>query len=232
MRLRFLGHAAWTVEAGGVRLAIDPFLSGNPKAAARPEEIEADYILLTHGHDDHTGDAIAIARRTGATVVATFELAQWAAQQGVRTHALHLGGRVRIGDGYVRAVPAFHGAGVPGGHAAGFVIRLGGVAFYHAGDTALYGDMRLLHGVLEPSIDVAALPIGDNFTMGVEDAVVAVDWIRPRIAVPMHYGTFPPIDVDPEEFRRQVAARGLPVEVRVLPPGGELVVEPRGQPGA
>lgn len=231
LKLRFLGHATWYVEAGGVRAVIDPFLRGNPRAAATPEELRVDCVLVTHAHDDHKADAVEIARRNDALLISTFEIAAWAAEQGARTHGMHLGGRHRLGDGYVRVVPAYHGSGIAGGHAAGFVLHLGGVSFYHAGDTSLFGDMRLLGGTIE-RVDVAALPIGDNFTMGIDDAVIAVEWIRPRIAVPMHYGTFPAIDVDPGEFQRKVAERGLPTEVRILSPGEELVVSPAAAPGA
>ena len=222
MRITFLGHATFYVEGGGVRLIIDPFLTGNPKAARKAEDIKVDYVILTHGHQDHTADAVAIAKANDATVISTFEVAEgWAQPQGVKVHPVHLGGKVAIGDGYARCFQAFHGAGVPGGHAAGFVIRLGGKSFYHAGDTALFSDMKLLNGVVD-TVDVAALPIGDNFTMGPDDAVVAAQWIGPKVVVPMHYGTFPLIEVDVEAFKRKVEASGI--RVAVLEPGQSLDV--------
>jgi len=222
MRITYLGHSAFLVEGGGVRLIIDPFLTNNPKAAARAEDIKVDYVIVTHAHDDHQGDAIPIARANDATVITTNEIAVWLGEQGVRAHGMHLGGKTRLGDGYARVFQAFHGSGIAGGHAAGFLVRLGGKSFYHAGDTALFSDMKLLNGVID-TVDVAALPIGDNYTMGPEDAAIAARWISPRIVIPMHYNTFPPIEVDPAEFKAKVEGSS-DIRVEVLEPGQSLDV--------
>lgn len=221
-RARFLGHACVELVHGPHRLLIDPFLTGNPLAAARPEEIAADYVLLSHGHGDHVGDALAIARRTGATVIAGFELAMLCQQEGATVHAMHVGGAHDFPFGRVKLTIAHHGGGYGPdasrytGPPVGFLVTLGGRTLYHAGDTGLFYDMKLI-GEMHP-LEVAFLPIGDNFTMGIDDAVKAVELLRPRRVVPMHYDTFPVVNADPRVF----AARVQGSDVVVLRPGETL----------
>jgi L-ascorbate metabolism protein UlaG (beta-lactamase superfamily) len=227
-RVTFLGHACCTVQEGEHTVLIDPFLTGNPLAAARPDQLAPHAILITHGHNDHVGDAIDIARRTGATIVANFEIATWCQQSGVSTHPMHIGGAHTFDWGWVKLTPAWHGStfiddqgfhtlGLP----TGVLLRMGERTVYHSGDTALFGDMALI-GRRHP-IDLALLPIGDNFTMGPEDALEAVRLLNPRRVVPIHYNTFPPIQQDPQAFARQVAAE-TKAECVVLAPGESVEV--------
>jgi L-ascorbate metabolism protein UlaG (beta-lactamase superfamily) len=221
--LTWHGHSCFTlVTDGGERIMFDPYLDDNPVADIRSDAVEKlDYILVTHGHFDHFGDAIGLARRTGAKLVATFEVVAFAQTKGVENaHPMHIGGGHRFPFGYAKLTPALHGGQVAGDEEGAYTSApggwwldlAGGKRLYHAGDTALLMEMQLLQG----KVDVALLPIGDNFTMGPEDAVLAVDFIRPRVVIPMHYNTFEVIQQDPNEFARQVGDRA---EVVVLNPG-------------
>ncbi|HWQ61293.1 MAG TPA: metal-dependent hydrolase [Negativicutes bacterium] len=219
--LTFLGHAAFALESGTVNILIDPYLTGNPAAAASQDELKADYILVTHAHGDHLGDTVAIAKRTGAKVVTTAEIAGMLKAQGCDVIPLHIGGKKKFDFGYVRVTPAFHGSGVAGGHAAGFIVNLAGTTVYHAGDTSLFGDMALL-GRLE-KIDYALLPIGDNYTMGPDDAVEAIGMLNPQVVVPMHYNTHALIQQSPEAFKKTVESR-YKTKVLIMQPGAVLVL--------
>jgi len=218
LTLTFLGHAAFLAEGDGKRVILDPFLTGNPKAPYPVERVpKLDAILLSHGHGDHLGDAIALSKRDRATVVAAYELVNFCTSQGATGHALHVGGAHRFPFGTVKLVPAIHGGAIEGSQGpnttpCGLVLTLGGVRVYHAGDTALTMDMQLLKG----AVDVMLVPIGDNYTMGVEDAVRAVEFVQPRVAIPMHYNTWELIAADPEQFRHLVGSRA---EVVILEPG-------------
>lgn len=216
MNIEFLGHSCVRITTGGTRLLFDPFLSGNPLAAAKADTLEADYILLTHGHGDHITDAAPIAVRTGATVIATFELAQYMRWQGAKTHEMNLGGSYRFGFGTVQMVPAFHSSGIVNeetktivyaGMPAGFVLTLEGKRIYHAGDTCLFSDMKLI--AAKGAVDLALLPIGDNFTMGPDDALTAAEWVQAKSVVPLHYNTFPVIRQDAERFAAALSERGI-----------------------
>lgn len=220
LTITFHGHACFVLEADGRRVILDPFLTGNPAADIALDRLpKIDAVLLSHGHGDHLGDAIPIARRDGATVVAAFELAKFCEDRGAPAHALHIGGAHDFPFGRVKLVPAFHGGQVHGDDAGrytttacGLVVTLGGKTVYHCGDTGLTLEMQLLAG----RVDAMLVPIGDNYTMGIEDAARAVEFVRPGVAIPMHYNTFDLIKADPEAFRRQVGGRA---QVVVLGPG-------------
>ena len=214
--LKFLGHACFMLKDGNNALIIDPFLTGNPQAAAKADQIDCQYILVSHGHEDHIGDTVSIAKRTGATVISTAEVARFCAEKEVQAHGMHLGGKHPFDFGFVRITPAFHGAGLPGGHACGFIIKFHGKTVYHSGDTALFSDMALL-GRLE-AIDVALVPIGDNYTMGPSDAAEAIHLLQPKLAIPMHYNTWPVIAQSPDVFKQDVENR-FKIPVHIMNPG-------------
>jgi L-ascorbate metabolism protein UlaG (beta-lactamase superfamily) len=226
MKFTFLGHAAGYLETGSDKFLFDPFLTGNPKASVSADQVSPTYILLTHGHSDHVGDAVTISKRTGAPIITTFELASWLGAQGADTVALNHGGWGKFSFGRVRFTIAFHSSSVIEeggrplylGEPAGIVLQTEGKTIYHAGDTALFSDMRLIGE--DASVDLALLPIGEQFTMGPKDAAKAVEFLAPRRVVPIHYGTFPPLVGDPQEFAR--LAKGMGAEIHVLRPGESL----------
>lgn len=208
MDLRFLGQSAFALSEGGTTVVTDPFLTGNPRAAIGPDEIDPQTILLSHGHADHLGDTVAIAKRTGATVVANVELAHEIGGQGVDVVDPNLGGTVTFDWGSVKLVPAWHTAVSPSGTthiAAGLVIDFKGTTIYHLGDTCLFSDLQLAGR--GRTIDVALVPIGGHYTMDRHDAVEAVKLIGARTVIPMHYDTFPPIETDAQAFKADVESQ-------------------------
>lgn len=218
--LTYHGHSTFSIVTDdGTKLVIDPFFTDNPRCDHSVDEIEADFILATHGHGDHVGDLIALVERTGALVISSYELCQYLDGKGIPNSPHSIGGGVHYSFGYVKMTPALHGGmnELPGGERfptmpAGFLINFeSGQRFHHAGDTALILDMQLLKG----KVDVAVLPIGDRFTMGPEDAVTAVDFIEPKVVVPCHYDTWPPIEQDAEAFKAAVGSRA---QVEVMAP--------------
>lgn len=220
MDIRFLGHSAVELKDGGTTVLIDPFLTGNPKATVSADELDATTILLTHGHSDHYGDTVAIAKRTGAPVVAIVELAGEIGDQGVQVLDPNLGGTVHLDWGSVKLVPAWHTSTTPNGTVntpAGMVIELGGKRIYHLGDTCLFSDLQLVPRT-SGKIDVALVPIGGHYTMDRFDAVVAVEFVKPDTVIPIHYDTFPPVETDAKAFKADVQNAGL-AEVVILQPG-------------
>jgi L-ascorbate metabolism protein UlaG (beta-lactamase superfamily) len=220
--IRFLGQSCFEIKAGGTTVLIDPFLTGNPKAAASADEMEPDVILLTHGHADHLGDTVDIAKRSGATVVAIVELANELGESGVENVLdPNYGGTVTFDWGWVKLVPAWHTAVSPNGTPhmpAGLLIHIGDHLVYHLGDTALFSDMKLI-AQRGDKVDLALVPIGGHYTMDRYDAVTAVELINPQQVIPCHYDTFPPIETDAQAFRSDVQNAGFS-EVIVLEPGG------------
>ncbi len=227
MKVTFLGHAAFLIETKNHNIVIDPFITGNPLATVKAEDLHCDVILLTHGHGDHLGDTVTIAKNNNALVIACAELAGWLGQQGVRVHPMHIGGSRLFDFGWVKLTNALHGAGIDteegmiyGGNPVGFLFSVDDKTVYHAGDTALFGDMKLI-GDRHP-IDLALLPIGDNFTMGPEDALYAVDLLSPKAVIPMHYNTFEWIRQDPLLFVEAVKLKGI--QAHVVQPGESVVI--------
>jgi L-ascorbate metabolism protein UlaG (beta-lactamase superfamily) len=222
MKLTFWGHSCFLIETTTHRLVIDPFVTGNPKAPLKAGQVKCDFILISHGHGDHLGDAVEIAKRNHATVIANYEIATYCASQGASSHGMNIGGAHSFPFGRVKLTIAHHGSGLQTdkgflylGNPAGFIITASGRTIYHSGDTGLFMDMQLI-GQLN-KIDVALLPIGDNYTMGVDDAVKAVEFLRPRFVIPMHYQTWEVIDADPRVFAGKVQALGA--QAQILKPG-------------
>jgi L-ascorbate metabolism protein UlaG (beta-lactamase superfamily) len=221
-KLTWHGHATLGLETGGYKLIIDPFFSGNPAVSISPELVEADFILVSHGHGDHVGDAVAIAKRTGATIISNFEIASWFEAQGVdKTHGQHLGGGHRHPFGYLKLTLALHGSMLPdgsyGGNPCGFLLTTNdGRKLYFAQDTGLFGDMKLIG---EDGLDLAALPIGDNYTMGPDDALRAVRMLEPKIVVPIHYNTWDLLAQDANAWAERVH-KETKAKAVILQPGG------------
>jgi len=222
MQIKFIGHATFELTDGDANVLIDPFLAPhNPSAEITAEEVEPTHVLITHGHEDHTADAIAVAQRTGAQLIAVTELAGWFGEQGVEnTVNPNFGGTVATDWGSVKLVPAWHTNTAPDGTAigppSGLMVRIGGKTIYHLGDTALFGDLELIGERHSP--DVALVPIGGHFTMDREDAAYACGLIGAPVVIPCHYNTFPPIETDAEAFKAQVESESS-TKVVVLQPG-------------
>ena len=220
VKVTWFGHSVAQVETDQVNLLIDPFFTGNDKASLTKDEVNPDVIVVTHGHGDHVGDTVEIAKRTGALVISNFEIINWLQEQGVENvHPQHIGGGFNYEWGRLKLTIAHHGSGLPdgsyGGNPAGVLLTVGGKTVYHAGDTGLFYDMKLIG---DEGVDLAILPIGDNFTMGPDDAHRAVELIRPKIVVPIHFDTFDVIQQDAQAWVDRAAKR-FDVDARLMAPG-------------
>lgn len=229
MKVEYHGHSCVQLTKGDRSIIIDPFLSDNPAALAKPDSIRVQYVLLTHAHADHIQDAVAIAKQNNATIIAIHELATYLSWQGVQTRDMNIGGKLSLDFAEIHMVPAFHSSGIVlhdqksivyAGMPAGLVIRWDGQTVLHAGDTNLFSDMKLIGE--KHSIDLAFLPIGDLFTMGPEDAAVAAEWVKAKLVVPVHYNTFELIAQDGEAYTRLLAERGL--QGKALKPGESFIL--------
>ncbi len=223
LKVTWYSHACFLIETGKARLLVDPFITGNPLSPVKADEIQTDYILVSHGHGDHVGDSVSIAKRTGAMVISNYEIQDWMVRQGVdNVHPQHIGGGFDYPWGRVKLTIAQHGSVLPdgsyGGNPCGFLFYIDGKKIYHACDTGLFYDMKLIG---EEGVDLAILPIGDNFTMGPDDALRAVKLIEPRRVVPIHYDTFDVIKQDPKAWAERVE-KETPAKVTVLKPGESL----------
>ena len=211
MKLKYFSHSAFQITANkGKTILIDPFFDGNPTSPVKSENVFADFIILTHAHGDHIGDTFKIAKRCDSTIICVNELANYIQSKGFKAHNMHIGGSYNFEFGRVKFTIAHHGSvtpdGVYGGEAAGVIVSVDGKNIYHTGDTGLFYDMKLIGEI--NSIDFMLLPIGDNFTMGIDDAVMAVDFVNPKFSVPMHFDTFPLITADPNLFKSKVEGKG------------------------
>ena len=224
--ITWYGHATMGFETNGQHVLIDPFFSGNPAAKVNADTVNPDFVIVTHGHGDHVGDVVAICKRTGATAIANAEIASWLAQKGVeKTHAQHLGGGFTYPFGYLKLTLALHGSGLPdgscGGNPAGLLLTTtDNKKIYFAGDTGLFGDMRLIG---EEGIDLAFLPIGDNYTMGPDDALRAVKLIQPKRVIPIHYNTWGLIAQDADAWVKRVNQE-TSSQASVINPGDQVSV--------
>ena len=212
MKLKYFSHSAFQITSNGEStLLIDPFLDDNPTSPVKSDDVDADYIILTHAHGDHIGDAFKIAKRCNSNFICTYELANYCKAKGFKAHDMSIGGGHNFDFGRVKFTIAHHGSQTPegdyAGEPAGVIVTIDNTSIYHTGDTGLFYDMKLI-GEMN-NIDYMLLPIGDNYTMGISDAVKAVELVQPKIAVPMHYNTFPVIETDPYQFKKELEVKGM-----------------------
>ncbi len=216
MKLKYFSHSAFQITTDkGNTILIDPFLDNNPTSPVNSKDVNADFIILTHAHGDHVGDAFSIAKRCNPLFICVNELANYCISKGFKAHNMHIGGAYNFEFGRLKFTIAHHGSMTPdgtyGGEPAGVLLTIDGKTLYHTGDTGLFYDMKLIGEINK--IDYMLLPIGDNFTMGIDDAVKAIEYVSPKTAIPMHYNTFPVIKADPEEFRKKAETKGFKVNV-------------------
>lgn len=220
-KFHYINHACFMIEKNNSAIIFDPFLDGNPEGL-QANDIKVDYIFISHGHFDHLGSAFEIAKNCDATIISTAEICGLAEAAGCKAHAMHLGGTFMFTFGKVRVAMAFHGSGVPGGHACGFVVDFYGTKVYFAGDTALYSDMQLLPQL--DAFDYAVLPIGGNFTMDPKDAAIAAKFLQAKYVIPVHYNTWPPIAQDVDAYKADVEAT-TSSKVLIVKPGETIELE-------
>jgi len=229
MEILFHGHSCIQITEGEHSLIIDPFINGNPVAVTKPEDVRVQHVLLTHGHGDHIGDAVQIAKQNDATIVSIVELASYLGWQGAKTVGINLGGSYTLPMGRVKMTHAFHSSAVTTdedqnivylGMPGGFLLEIGGKTIYHAGDTGLFGDMKMI-GELN-QIDLAFLPIGDHYTMGPADALIAAQWLNAKQVVPIHFNTFPSIKQDGELFVAALAEKNI--KGTIVKPGESITL--------
>ena len=224
LKLTYHGHSCFELEGDGHRIIVDPFINGNAHAKVKPSQIKVEAVLVSHGHGDHVGDAVEIAKSNGCPVISNYEIALWMEKKGVQTHPMHIGGSHDFAWGRLKLTPAVHGSALPdgsyGGYPAGFLIWMGGKCVYYSGDTGITSDMSL-YGKLHP-INLALLPIGGNFTMDASDAVEAASMLQAKQAMPIHYKTFPIIEAEPKEFLDRLVEKGI--VPRVCAPGETIEV--------
>jgi len=224
MKIKWLGHSCFIIE-GNDRIIVDPYISGNPSCPEKVKNIAVDIVAVTHAHGDHLGDAIEIAKR-GAKLVAIYEIVEYASQYGVEGEAINIGGGINIGNSQIIMVPAFHSSGFTsanfkfGGAVASGLIIKSGKTVYHAGDTGIFSDMKLIGELYKP--DVALLPIGGRFTMDIEQAIIAAKWINAGITIPMHYNTWDVIKQDANLFKKMASEKDI--KVVILNPGEEIEI--------
>ena len=215
LKFNYYGHACFQLDDGKYKVLFDPFLTGNPQATIKSDDVQADYLFITHAHSDHVGDASHIVKRTGATVIGIPEIIDFGGTN-VKTIGMNLGGTLKLPFGYARMVPAMHSSGIGGGIACGYVLSIGGKIIYFAGDTCLFSDMKLIGE--RDAIDYAILPIGGHFTMDAIDAAKAVEFLGAKNAIPVHYDTWQPIEQNPEDFKKLVKT----AQVHIVEPGESI----------
>ena len=221
MKITWLGHSAFLIE-GSKKVLVDPFITGNDKAPVKPDDVDCDIIAVTHGHGDHLGDAIFISKRKNVPVVAIYELAEYINSKGATAIGMNFSGTYEHEGVKLTMVPALHSSGITesefmhsGGLPAGFIIEMDGKTVYHAGDTGLFGDMKIIGELYTP--DVSLLPVGGLFTMDTRLATIAAKWLKPKVVIPMHYNTWPPIEANPEDMRDDLEREGI--DLVILEPG-------------